>query len=135
MVFIFPHTLVRVVSFSLIAAFMKYYTVTPATILIITNSIIALDVARRNTEDKSNAVLFGTIAAGFCAPFCVEPTYLSHRRYLRRSLLSTNILILISLLFLLCFPFIIPPHLIPPHINFESKVTGPSPKWKNFREI
>ena len=75
MVFIFPHTLVRVVSFSLMAAFMKYYAIIPATILIIVNSVIALDVARRNEKDNSNNVLFGTFAAGFCAPFCMDPAH------------------------------------------------------------
>ena len=60
MLFIFPHTLVRVLSFSLTAAFLKFYSAIPAAILLIINAIIAFGVAKQTTDDDGNKGLFGT---------------------------------------------------------------------------
>ena len=122
MVFIFPHTLVRVVSFSLIVAFLKFYSAVPAAILLIANAIIAVVVARVNNQSGfHNEGLLASLLLGLCSPFCLDPASVLQHRYLRRSLLSTNILILSSLLFLRCFPFVLPPHLISPQFNLGSK--------------
>ena len=125
MLFVAPHTAVRVMSFSLIAAFFKFYAIVPALVLLGTNTIIARAVAKRNKGDEGNGYLFITLLAGLCAPFCFETHFLSHQRYLRRSLLTTNLLLLIGLLFLFFFPSIVPPCFIPQHVYFESNTTGP----------
>ena len=135
MLFVFPHTLVRVVTFSLTAAFLKYYAVIPATVLIVANTAIALRVAKQNKDDDGNDPLFATVAAGLCAPFVILPAYVSHHRYLRRSLLSTNILILLVLLFLLCFPLIVPSDNLAdilPHIDMTSVVNMTSISFSFF---
>ena len=111
MIFIFPHTLVRVLSFSLIAAFMKYYSAIPAAILLTTNSTIALVTSRMNKDDDCDT-LYVAVLSGLCVPFVGVPKSVSQQRYMSRSLLSTNILIFIGLIFLLFFPLITPPHLI-----------------------
>ena len=51
MAFILPHTLVRVVSFALVLAFLKYFATIPAAVGLITSTIIAL-VAARYDEDQ-----------------------------------------------------------------------------------
>merc|ERR1712130_612558 len=77
---------------------------------ILTNTVIARSVAKqyKNVEADLNEDLFVTVAAGLCAPFVMEPKHVSHHRYLRRSLLSTNILMLVGLIFLRYFPLVIP---------------------------
>ena len=111
-------------TFSLSAAFLKYYAAIPAAVLIIANTVIALAIAKQNKKnDDGNAALFVTVAAGLCTPFVISPLFVSHHRYLRRSLLSTNILILVGLIFLLCFPLIIPSDNLAdilPHIDMTS---------------
>merc|ERR550534_1479137 len=123
MLFVVPHTAVRVISFSLVAAFFKFYAIVPALVLLVTNTIIARAVAKRNKGDEGNGYLFITLLAGLCAPFCFETHFLSHQRYLRRSLLTTNLLLLIGLLFLFFFPSMVPPCFIPQHVYFESNAT------------
>ena len=143
MVFILPHTLVRVISYSLIAAFLKYYAAIPAAILLITNTILALvsfahaqwAIAHADADDDDdhpteNAFyIFVNVFAGLCAPLTVCPPLKEHFRYLRRSLLSTNLLIMTSLLFLKFLPGILPPSVLVKtpgleHLNFESITSG-----------
>merc|ERR550534_17047 len=77
LLFVAPHTAVRVMSFSLIAAFFKFYAIVPALVLLVTNIIIARAVAKRNKDDEGNGYLFITLLAGLCAPFCFETHFLS----------------------------------------------------------
>ena len=124
-VFILPHTMVRVVSYALIAGFFKYYSFIPFAILLITNSIIALVTANQHSDDPTNGLLFVTLLAGLCAPFCLGPKSVSHHSYLRRSLLSTNLLLLACLLFLNFLPSIFNPAVLIKtpglgHLRFES---------------
>ena len=83
MMFVLPHTLVRVISYSLTAAFLKYYTAIPAATLLITNSIIAL-------SGDGDHFLLVTLLAGLCAPFSMLPGCKDNLTYMRRSLLSTT---------------------------------------------
>ena len=130
MMFVLPHTLVRVISYSLTAAFLKYYTAIPAATLLITNSIIALSGFGDDFRyGDAPPFLFVTLLAGLCAPFSMCPAKKPHLKYMRRSLLSTNLLIMTSLLFLKFLPGILPPSVLVKtpgleHLNFESITSG-----------
>jgi len=124
-VFILPHTMVRVISYALIAGFLQYYSLIIFAILLITNAIIAVVTARKYSDDPRNSLLFVSLLAGLCTPFCMEPKSFSHHRYLRRSLLSTNLLLLACLLFINFLPSIFHPAALIKtpglgHLHFES---------------
>ena len=124
-VFILPHTMVRVVSYALIAGFFKYYSFIPAALILFTNTMIAILTARKHSDDPYNSLLFVTLLAGLCTPFCLGPKSVSHHSYLRRSLLSTNLFLLACLLFLFFLPSIFHPAVLVKtpglgHLRFES---------------
>ena len=107
-----PFTLVRVISFSLIAAFMGYYAAIPFGILFVTNSLIACVIGEKASwyhDEKRKDLLLVTAFTGICAPFCFLPNSVLHKRYLKCSLLSTNLVILSCLLYLKNLPSNIPP--------------------------
>ena len=120
MAFVFPHTLVRVVSFTLVCAFLKFYATIPAALILTANTIAAIVTTSRNRNDDNIkdeerykiVFLYGTVLAGLCAPFTVAPRSSSHRLYLRVSLLTTNLILLPSLVFIFFLPSIIPPEIL-----------------------
>ena len=123
MAFILPHTLVRVVSFALVLAFLKYFATIPAAVGLITSTIIAL-VAARYDEDKEYHFLYATVLAGICAPFTFNPRSPSHRLYLKFSMLTTNIYHIICLLVIFFLPNIMSPEILIQidafqHLNFN----------------
>ena len=70
MVFVFPHTLVRVVSLTLVGAFLKFYATIPAALILTTNTIVARVTAQKHRDNNSNNfLLYATVLAGLCAPF------------------------------------------------------------------
>ena len=110
MAFVFPHTLVRVVSFTLVCAFLKFYATIPAALILTTNTITAIVATWRHRDGES--FLYATVLAGLCAPFVLAPRSRSHRLYLRVSLLTTNLILLPSLVFIFFLPSIIPPEIL-----------------------
>ena len=123
MVFVFPHTLVRVVSCTLVGAFLKYYATIPAALIMTTNTLVAL-VAARKHKDNNNFLLYATVLAGLCAPFTLVPRSSSHRLYLKLSLLTTNLILIPCLVIVFFLPFIVPPEMLIQkqgfqHLNFN----------------
>ena len=125
MTFVFPHTLVRVVSLTLVCAFLKFYSTIPAALILTTNTIVARVAARKHKDNNSNNfLLYATVLAGLCAPFTVTPRSRSHRLYLRVSLLTTNLILIPCLIFIFFLPSIIPPEILIQkqgfqHLNFN----------------
>ena len=112
-----PFPLVRVVSITLICAFLKFYAIIPVAIIIITNIIIAFVATWR-------CGAFFTVLASFCAPFTFNPESPPHRFYLRISLLTTNLILIPCLVFIFFLPSIIPPEILIQtqgfqHLNFN----------------
>ena len=129
MVFILPHTMVRVITYSMIAAFLKYYATIPAAIILITNIKIAHGVFAKENHSGTARFLFVTLFAGLCAPFVMLPSSEDLLRYMRRSLLWTNLILMGSLLFINFLPGILPPAVLVKtpgleHLNFESLTSG-----------
>ena len=135
--FILPQTVVRVLSFALILAFLKYYATIPAAVCITTSIIIAIVSAEKYpirinympdgnwpVPETGNDMLFATVLAGICVPFTSEPRNPSHRLYLKLSMLTTNIYLLICLLVIYFLPHITPPETLIQrkafqHLNFN----------------
>ena len=124
-----PYTLVRVVSFSLISAFMGYYAFIPFVILIVINFFIAMGSCYLTDGRGESDLLFVTAFSGLCAPFCFLPSSGVHKRYLKRSLLTTNLVILSCLLYIKNLPSnISPADLVQTigyrHLRFESLIAN-----------
>ena len=125
MAFVFPHTLVRVVSLTLVCAFLKFYATIPAALIMTTNTIVALVAAQKHKHKYDyNYLLYATVLAGLCAPFTLNPRSRSHRLYLRLSLLTTNLILIPCLVFIFFLPSIIPPEMLIQkqgfqHLNFN----------------
>ena len=114
--FVLPHTMARVVGFSVIAAFLKYLTLIPILLLSLVNFII-LVLARRRAQGGIDPLsqMLPCILISLCAPFTWNPLKPHERSYLRHSLLTTNLTLLVCLLVIA----IVPSETIVTHPAFE----------------
>ena len=114
--FVLPHTMARVVGFSVIAAFLKYLTLIPILLLSLVNFII-LVLARRRAQGGIDPLsqMLPCILISLCTPFTWNPLKPHERSYLRHSLLTTNLTLLVCLLVIA----IVPSETIVTHPAFE----------------
>ena len=119
--FVLPHTMARVVGFSVIAAFLKYLILIPILLLFLVNFVILVRALRGADHTFANPLgpMLPCILINLCTPFTWNLVQVCERRYLRHSLLSTNLTILVCLLLIAIFLSYVSPETIVTHPAFE----------------
>ena len=123
LVFFLPHTLFRITSLAFICSFLRYYSLIPYSLFLLSNLVIFVFIIKDMPEGKYE--LFASFPFTLLASIAATPGRKESRLWMKRTILLSTIfnllcLILISLLPILASPMAIKATTGLSHIHFEA---------------
>ena len=123
LVFFLPHTLFRITSLAFICSFLRYYSLIPYSLFLLSNLVIFVFIVKDMPEGKYE--LFASFPFTLLASIAATPGRKESRLWMKRTILLSTIFNLLCLILIYLLPIVASPMAIKSttglsHIHFEA---------------